>query len=322
MRNPLKLTIPERIDPIQYALRLGVIDRSTGRRLDQAGGSDELLEVGRVWVSQGRVARPSERLQVSFGEDITLLGAEFDRQQAELALYWRAKRPVAANYSVFVHLLDSAGNMLGQADGAPYANRYPTGAWRPGEIIVDRRAITAAVPDVTQIDRIAVGLYDPATGVRLPAFAADGARLAGDALLLTPALALGGPTGKDAGRGCRRLLRTDANVRQVYAVANDISGLVQHIQPFASLLNVEAREERIQSRRRIRMHCNLVDVHDQFAGVPQPSAAHTADGEAVLLRHHRALAVKRLVKHLVRGVDRALRPPVEGKREGFARFQR
>ena len=187
VRNPLKLTIPERIDPIQYALRLGVIDRSTGRRLDQAGGSDELLEVGRVWVSQGRVARPSERLQVSFGEDITLLGAEFDRQQAELALYWRAKRPVAANYSVFVHLLDSAGNMLGQADGAPYANRYPTGAWRPGEIIVDRRAITAAVPDVTQIDRIAVGLYDQATGVRLPAFAADGARLAGDALLLTPA---------------------------------------------------------------------------------------------------------------------------------------
>lgn len=185
VRNPLKLAIPDRIDPIQYALRLGVIDRSTGRRLDRADGAGDLFEVGRVWVSQEHAARPSGGQQINFGEDITLLGAEFDEQAAELALYWRAKLPVAADYSVFVHMLDSAGNMLGQADGAPYANRYPTGAWRPGQIIVDRRTLAATVPDVTQIDRIAVGLYDPASGVRLPAFAADGARLAGDALLLT-----------------------------------------------------------------------------------------------------------------------------------------
>jgi hypothetical protein len=97
--------------------------------------------------------------------------------EARLTLYWQTSTPLDTSYTVFVHSLNTQGELIGQADGPPAANHYPTSAWDPGEVVQDSRSVPAG-------DRYLVGLYNPASGERLPAFAADGARLANDAVLL------------------------------------------------------------------------------------------------------------------------------------------
>jgi len=118
------------------------------------------------------------------GTDIWLLAYLYQpedwkvgRLEERLSLYWQASAPLDVDYTVFVHSLNAQGELVGQADGPPVANHYPTTAWRPGEIVQDSRLVPAGA-------RYLVGLYDPATGERLPAFAADGTRLPDDAILL------------------------------------------------------------------------------------------------------------------------------------------
>jgi hypothetical protein len=97
--------------------------------------------------------------------------------QTRLTLYWQTTTTLDTDYTVFVHSLSADGQMLGQADGPPVANHYPTTAWQPGEIVQDSRL----VPDG---ERVRIGLYDATTGERLPAFAADGTRLVDDAAII------------------------------------------------------------------------------------------------------------------------------------------
>jgi hypothetical protein len=97
--------------------------------------------------------------------------------EARLTLYWQAAATLDSDYTVFVHSLDDQGALIGQADGPPVANHYSTTAWRPEEIVQDSRQVTPG-------ERYLVGLYDPVTGERLPAYAADGTRLADDAVVL------------------------------------------------------------------------------------------------------------------------------------------
>jgi hypothetical protein len=94
-----------------------------------------------------------------------------------LTLYWQTSASVQTDYTVFVHSLDSAGALVGQADGPPLTNHHPTTAWQPGEIVQDSRPVPPG-------DQFLVGLYDPLTGQRLPAITADGTRLPDDALRL------------------------------------------------------------------------------------------------------------------------------------------
>jgi hypothetical protein len=73
--------------------------------------------------------------------------------------------------------LNAQGELTSQADGPPVANHYPTTIWRPGQIVQDSRLVPPG-------DHYLIGLYDPATGERLPAFTADGTRLPDDAVML------------------------------------------------------------------------------------------------------------------------------------------
>jgi len=85
-----------------------------------------------------------------------------------LALVWRSLQPVTYDYQVFVHLLDADGNKLDQRDGQPVQWMRPTSTWRPGEIITDRYGFSLP-PDLPVGDyTMAVGLYDPVSGQRLP----------------------------------------------------------------------------------------------------------------------------------------------------------
>ncbi len=99
-----------------------------------------------------------------------------------ILLYWQSTAPPAADYTLFIHMRAVDGFVRSQADGPPVSSHYPTTAWQSGETIQDIHPLSAT--DLAQTDHLAIGLYDPLTGQRLPAFDAAGQRLSDDALLI------------------------------------------------------------------------------------------------------------------------------------------
>ncbi len=115
--------------------------------------------------------QPQHPLNLNFGDQITLLG--FDADIERLVLYWQAQTIVSIDYTVFVHLVDSASQTIRQFDSPPAGGSYPTSLWDPGEIIVDERRLSD-LP--TGRYNLLIGLYDPVNSQRLPvAGSAEGA---------------------------------------------------------------------------------------------------------------------------------------------------
>ena len=142
--------------------------------------------------SEGPVSSPSvpdNLLPASFTDQIDLLGYNLsDRQLAsgeslDLTLFWSPRGRPTHDYTVFVHLLDSSGQLRGQADSPPMAGKYPTSVWDAGEVIADSHTLSLA-PDLPAGEyRIAIGLYDPETGQRVPIVDED-SQVSGDHVII------------------------------------------------------------------------------------------------------------------------------------------
>ncbi|MCD6518720.1 MAG: phospholipid carrier-dependent glycosyltransferase [Anaerolineae bacterium] len=138
-------------------------------------------------------------LNVRFGQVITLLGYDLLQSQVapggtlELVLYWRAEDKIDVPYTVFTHLLDAHGRMKGQKDNEPVQGTYPTTGWLPGEIIIDRYTIPVDKEATPGSYSLEIGLYDEATGIRLPAFNPQEARLEADRVFLPGVVQVVGP---------------------------------------------------------------------------------------------------------------------------------
>ncbi len=100
-----------------------------------------------------------------------------------ITLHWQPTALLSTDYTVFIHLRAADGFVRNQADGPPVSGRYATVNWQPNEVIQDIHLL----PDeeFTQVDHLAIGLYNPATGERLPAFGPAGERLADDAVIVS-----------------------------------------------------------------------------------------------------------------------------------------
>ena len=85
-----------------------------------------------------------------------------------LTLRWESLRAVEQNFNVFVHLLNAQGEKVAQRDGQPVLWQRPTSSWQPGEEIVDRYGLLLPADLPAGSYTLSVGLYDPATGARLP----------------------------------------------------------------------------------------------------------------------------------------------------------
>jgi len=123
------------------------------------------------------------RLDATFGEEgLRLLGYRVEKNSVQpgqwlpVTLYWQATRPVAKNYSVFVHLLDAAGQSIAQANTYPDGGRWPTSFLTPGLVLPDTNYIfvpaTAPAPVFT---RLALGIFefdDPARAAKIARTAA------------------------------------------------------------------------------------------------------------------------------------------------------
>jgi hypothetical protein len=101
---------------------------------------------------------------------ITLVGhtqSQVSNLQSPISLLWRAEAEMPTSYRVFIHLVDADGQILAQADGEPASWSRPTTGWVPGEYILDEHTLTLP-PDLPPNASLRLGLYDPATGQRLP----------------------------------------------------------------------------------------------------------------------------------------------------------
>ncbi|MCL4295180.1 MAG: hypothetical protein KJ077_05610 [Anaerolineae bacterium] len=113
--------------------------------------------------------QPAQLTQVNFADTIALIGYDFippaeGEGQPAVRLYWQSLAPVSDDYVVFLHLLDANGVTIGQADGPPANNAYPTRWWSPSELIADVHFLPPAPGAVA----LRLGLYDLASGQRLP----------------------------------------------------------------------------------------------------------------------------------------------------------
>jgi len=111
------------------------------------------------------------KVAATLGERIVLLGWEAkqtDENSLQVILYWQAKEVMEQSYTVFVHLLDTSDRIISQRDSIPLGGEWPTTAWPPGQIVADgyNLPLPAGLPPGEY--RLAVGMYHPATGQRLP----------------------------------------------------------------------------------------------------------------------------------------------------------
>ena len=89
--------------------------------------------------------------------------------------YSQALAKMAKDYAVFVHLLDENELILAQRNTFPGLGSFPTTLWQAGDAIAD--TYTLVLPETTYAPssaKLEVGLFDLATGERLPVYAPGG----------------------------------------------------------------------------------------------------------------------------------------------------
>lgn len=117
---------------------------------------------------------PQQTAPVEFIDKARLLSYHLAEDQQELTLNWQVESDFETDYTVFIQAWNAAtGDYATGFDGPPVQGNYPTSLWSPGEVIVDAHSLDPSVLSPGTYDLIA-GLYNPATGERLPALGPDG----------------------------------------------------------------------------------------------------------------------------------------------------
>ncbi|MBI2865620.1 MAG: glycosyltransferase family 39 protein [Chloroflexi bacterium] len=117
--------------------------------------------------------QPQNRVTADFAGQLSLVG--YDRQIEEapanrrihLTLYWQAEQTMAVNYSIFAHVLNAAGQMVGLGDSQPVNGYLPTTVWQPGQIVRSGLDVWLRPGTPPGDYRVAVGVYDQGTMRRL-----------------------------------------------------------------------------------------------------------------------------------------------------------
>jgi hypothetical protein len=111
---------------------------------------------------------------VRLGSQITLQGFHLSSWTAHagetvrLTLFWGATGRPPRDYTVFSHIEDASGRILGQKDGQPDRGRLPTSRWRNGDIVADVYDLEVKPDAPPGTYDLLSGMYELATFQRLP----------------------------------------------------------------------------------------------------------------------------------------------------------
>lgn len=167
-----------------YTLRAFVYrpdDPTTYLFLDDGGVPVEKMDLPVVIRPEARAAvslPPASPLAV-FGDGVYLLCGDVRPpaqrgQPLEVTTEWATAGPLDVDYTIFAHLVGASGQIAAQRDQQPWAGRYPTTIWRPGEVVRD--TISIPLPDELAGKAVCLrlGMYDQPSLRRLPRSDAPG----------------------------------------------------------------------------------------------------------------------------------------------------
>ena len=199
MVDDYRLAVPLDTPAVVADLSAGLVD-AAGERVPLAGGGDRAI-LARLHVRERRplsaAQLPGRTATYRLGDAVRLVGhavtlrppaaGEADGRPAlDVTLYWQASRQLPADYTVFVHVSDGGG----RASRRGMARRWRASTRRaPGGR--DRSSPTTAGWPCRRGARrgrlsVAVGLYTPSDGARLPVTDSRGRRLPQDQIVLNP----------------------------------------------------------------------------------------------------------------------------------------
>ena len=105
-------------------------------------------------------------------ESILLLGYDLTPANPKagepltVRLHWQTTQPLSIDYTTFVHLIDEAGQRVGQNDHRPGGVFYPSSYWQPGEILHDGHDLTVPADALPGVYQLRAGMYyQPQPGV-------------------------------------------------------------------------------------------------------------------------------------------------------------
>ena len=140
-------------------------------------GSDQSVDVGTLNISAAQhvfdLPQSANSVDVRYSDAGRLVGWSsgppiHSGEPFRLRLVWEASGQSAAAYTVFVHLLDQSGAIVGQRDEEPGHGTRPTTGWVPGEYVVDFHDVDVPLTVAPGNYRVEIGLYDARTGQRVP----------------------------------------------------------------------------------------------------------------------------------------------------------
>lgn len=137
----------------------GVIASQDGFLLLQSGAPPQALS--EAFYSFVKVSAPAIQHPLAAATDVGLRFLGYDVLQeryanTQLTLYFTTDRPLTHDYFIGLHLLNEAGQTLGQTNfQQPALVWYPTSRWRPGEIV---RVVANTLPWPAEPERFGLGL--------------------------------------------------------------------------------------------------------------------------------------------------------------------
>jgi hypothetical protein len=160
--------------PTVLRAQIGLKDWAGRAELQPAANDAPVAAVvfpaGKLGAPADETLKPQFEKHDRLGDAIELVG--YDAPQFEPAqgllkyrLYWRALGTPPEDYTLFAHVLDANGKLIGQADGPPFNGDYPTTWWRAGEEFVEERSIPLL--ERMSAGQVVIGLYRPMDGRRL-----------------------------------------------------------------------------------------------------------------------------------------------------------
>jgi len=174
-------TLPPATPPGLYRLELYFTDPDShaklpARRMNTGESAGEIVPLTYIQVDSSLIA-PAHPLtdRAEFDGQIALVGSNLAMQEERapdaallITLVWRALTQPAQNYTGFVQLLDAQGQLVAQQDHPLTHNFIPATLWEPGLTIADEYQIDLPTDLKPGSYRLIVGIYDAATGIRLP----------------------------------------------------------------------------------------------------------------------------------------------------------
>jgi|GEM_PF-920807 len=150
----------------QVMIQLERIEPDQAIKTTLPDGRDRLILPELIYINSPSKTYNGESIDVRLGDVVTVncIGLRTEANDYVIDLWWTVTGDIPTDYKLFVHGLNSDGDIAQQRDIFLLDSLYPTSLWRVGQTFTD----SITLPFDETITTIAIGLYNPEDNTRLP----------------------------------------------------------------------------------------------------------------------------------------------------------